>query len=263
MKVNLDNFEMAYSEAGSGTPLLFIHGFPLSKSIWQPQLEALNTSFHVITPDLRGHGDSEAVPGPYSMELLAGDLNALLDHLGINQPVVVCGHSMGGYITFEFFRQYQQRVAGLILTATRSADDPPEGKANRDKAAQNVLQDGVSPVVEGMLPKIMSPATFDTDPELVESVKGIMMGTSIEGTVGALMAMKDRPDSTLTLEEINVPTVVLHGGEDQIIPLVEARKMAGSIQDCEFVVFDNTGHLPSLENPQRFNNVVQDFIQGL
>ena len=77
------------------------------------------------------------------------------------------------------------------------------------------------------------------------------------------MAMKDRPDSTLTLEEINVPTVVLHGGEDQIIPLVEARKMAGSIQDCEFVVFDNTGHLPSLENPQRFNNVVQDFIQGL
>jgi len=195
------------------------------------------------------------------MELLAGDLNALLDHLGINQPVVVCGHSMGGYLTFELFRQYPQRVAGLILTATRAADDPPEGKTNREKVAQNVLQDGVTPVVEGMLPKLVSPMNFDTNPELVESVKGIMMGTSVEGTVGALMAMKDRPDSTSTLGEINVPTLVIHGREDQFIPLAEAEQMAGSIQDCEFVIFDNTGHLPNLEDPQRFNDVVRDFIQ--
>ena len=114
MKVKINNFEMAYAEAGSGTPLLFIHGFPLSKAIWLPQLEALNTSFQIITPDLRGHGDSESVPGPYSMQMLAGDLNALLDNLGINQPVVICGHSMGGYLAIEFFRQYPQRVAGII-----------------------------------------------------------------------------------------------------------------------------------------------------
>ncbi len=263
MQVNINNFEMAYAEAGSGTPLLFIHGFPLSKAMWLPQLEALNTSFHIITPDLRGHGDSEAVPGPYSMELLAGDLNALLDHLGINHPVVVCGHSMGGYLTFEFFRQYPQRVAGLILTATRAGDDPPEGKTNREKAAQNVLQDGVTPIVEGMLPKLISPATLDTNPELVRNVKGIMMGTSVEGTVGALMAMKDRPDSTPTLGEINIPTLVIHGREDQIIPLAEAEQMAGSIQDCEFVIFDNAGHLPNLEDQQRFNDVVWNFIQQL
>ena len=195
------------------------------------------------------------------MELLAGDLNALLDYLGINQPVVICGHSMGGYLTFEFFRQYPQRVAGLILTATRAADDPPEGKANRDKAAQNVQKDGVTVIVDGMLPKILSPVTFDTNPKLVERVKGIMMGASVEGTVGALMAMKDRPDSTPTLEEINVPTLVIHGREDQIIPLAEAEQMAGSIQDCGFVIFDNAGHLPSLEDPLQFNNVVRDFLQ--
>jgi len=263
MKVKINNFEMAYAEAGSGTPLLFIHGFPLSKAIWLPQLEALNTSFQIITPDLRGHGDSESVPGPYSMQMLAGDLNALLDNLGINQPVVICGHSMGGYLTFEFFRQYPQRVAGIILTATRAADDPPEGKTNRDNAAQNVMQDGITPIVEGMLPKIVSPASFDKNPELVESVKAIMMGASVEGTVGALMAMKERPDSTPTLEEIKVPSLVIHGRGDQIIPLAEAEQMAGSIQDCEFVIFDNAGHLPSLEDPQLFNNVVRDFMQQL
>jgi pimeloyl-ACP methyl ester carboxylesterase len=263
MKVKLNDFEMAYNEAGRGIPLLFIHGFPLSKAIWQPQLEGLNTSFHIITPDLRGHGDSQAVPGPYSMQLLANDLNSLLDNLGINQPVVVCGHSMGGYLTFEFYRQYPQRVAGLIFTATRAADDPPEGKVNRDKAAQNVTLDGVTPIVEGMLPKILSPEVFDSNPDLVEHVKDIMMGTSAEGTIGALMAMKDRPDSTPTLAEINVPSLVIHGREDQIIPLADAEQMAGTIQDCEFVIYDNAGHLPSLEDPYRYTNVVLDFMQQL
>jgi pimeloyl-ACP methyl ester carboxylesterase len=151
----------------------------------------------------------------------------------------------------------------LILTATRAADDPPEGKVNREKAAQNVMQDGITSIVEGMLPKILSPKVFDSNPELVERVKDIMMGTSAEGTIGALMAMKDRPDSTPTLVEINVPSLVIHGRGDQIIPLVDAEQMADSIQDCDLEIIDNAGHLPSLEQPQLFNNVVLDFMQQL
>jgi pimeloyl-ACP methyl ester carboxylesterase len=125
------------------------------------------------------------------------------------------------------------------------------------------MQDGITPIVEGMLPKILSPEVFESNPELVESVKDIMMGTSTEGTIGALMAMKDRPDSTPTLLEINVPSLVIHGRSDQIIPYADAEQMADSIQDCDLEIFDNAGHLPSLEKPQLFNNVVLDFMQQL
>lgn len=262
MQIRINNFEMSYAESGSGTPLLFIHGFPLSKAIWTPQLETLSSDFRIITPDLRGHGASQAVPGAYSMEQLSDDLNALLDGLQVNQPVVVCGHSMGGYIAFEFFRRYASRTAGLILTATRAAADSPEGKAGRDQAVEKVQHDGVNPIVEGMLPKIVSQDTFETQPELVEKIKQIMMGTSTEGVTGALLAMKERPDSVPTLPEINVPALVIHGAGDQIIPQADAEQMAADISDCQLLILDGAGHMPSLEDDRKFNHAVMDFMQG-
>ena len=134
MFVRLNDFSMAYTDLGEGTPILFVHGFPLNRKLWIPQTEGLRQDVRIIAPDLRSHGESQTVPGPYSMDLFADDLNDFLEAVGINQPVVLCGLSMGGYVAFAFYQKYAYRLTGLILVTTRATADSPEAKAGRDQA---------------------------------------------------------------------------------------------------------------------------------
>ena len=214
----------------------------------------------LLAIDLRGHGDSQATPGPYPMSLLADDCATFLDALGIQRPVVICGLSMGGYIAFAFYRQYASRVAGLVLAATRPGPDTPEGQANRDKSAALARQQGVSAIAEAMLPKLLSPGTYQDQPELVKQVRAIMETISLEGITGDLMGMKERPDSTPALSGIKVPTLVLHGADDQIIPLQEAERMRNAIPNARLQVLPEAGHLLNLEQPELFNQAIQGFI---
>jgi pimeloyl-ACP methyl ester carboxylesterase len=254
---------MAYTDRGNGLPIVFIHGYPLNRYLWEPQTEALSDTMRVLAPDLRGHGESQAVPGPYSMGMFANDLNAFLDALQINQPVVVCGLSMGGYVTFEFHRKYAHRMAGLILTATRATADSPEGRAARDQAAQTAQQQGIPAIIDGMLAKLVSPTTYQERPELLKRIRQIMLKTSLDGVLGALMGMKTRPDSTATLRQIELPALIIHGADDQIVPLKEAQAMQAAIPDARLEVIPKAGHLLNLEQPDLFNPIVREFITAI
>jgi 3-oxoadipate enol-lactonase len=256
-------FSMAYSEAGKGLPLVFVHGYPLNRRMWQPQLEGLADLAHLLAPDLRGHGESQAVPGPYSVDLFADDLAAYLDALGIRQKIILCGLSMGGYIVFAFYRKYPDRLAGLILTATRAAADSPQARLGRDQSAELARQQGVNAIVDAMLPKLLAPATAQNQPELVEQARQIMTANSLAGVLGDLVALRERPDSTPTLGEIDTPTLLLPGAEDQIIPLPEAQAMQAAIRGSVLEVIPDAGHLLNLENPTSFNAAVRRFINGL
>lgn len=260
MQLTVNGYSMAYSDAGQGVPLLFVHGFPLNRRLWQPQLDGLSDVARVLAPDLRGHGDSAPVPGPYSMDLFADDLNAFLDALGIQEPVVLCGLSMGGYVVFAFCRKYAHRLRGLILASTRAAADAPAGRQARDQMIALAREKGVAAVAESMLPKMLAPAAYQSRPDLVEQVRQIMLHTSLEGVLGDLAALKDRPDSTPTLAKIAVPTLVIHGAQDQIIPLSEAEAMRDGIRGARLVVVDGAGHLPGLENAEVFNEAVREYL---
>lgn len=262
MTEKYDDFTMAYQDTCDQQVLLLIHGFPLDSAMWELQMQDLADVARVIAPDLRGHGRSDSVPGPYSMELFSKDIAGLLDYLSIDQPVVVCGLSMGGYIALDFYRRYPERVAGLILTATRAAADSEEGKAGRSKSVAIVEAEGTESIIAGMLPKLMAPDSYKDD-ELVDFVKEIIEGTSVEGMIGALQAMRDRPDSTSTLAKIAVPTLIIHGEADQLIPIAEAEAMYRAIEEAEMVVIENAGHLPNLEQPDIFNDAVVDFLEEL
>jgi len=257
------DFSIAYSDSGQGFPLLFVHGYPLNRRMWEPQLQGLADIAHVLAPDLRGHGESEVVPGPYSVDLFADDLAAFLDALGIRQKIVLCGLSMGGYIAFAFYRKYAARLAGLILTATRAASDTPQARLARDQSAELARQQGVDAIVDAMLPKLLAPITSQTRPELVEQVRQIMATTSLEALLGDLVALKERPDSTPTLAEIQIPTLLLPGAQDQIIPLQEAQAMHAAIRGSVLEVIPQAGHLPNLENPAAFNAAVHLFLNHL
>lgn len=260
MKANINNFSLAYEIVGEGLPLLFIHGYPLSRNMWEAQMLNPPPSVHMILPDLRGHGESEAVSSPYSIDTLADDCIQLLDHLEITHPFVVCGLSMGGYVAFAIYRKYRSRVAGLILTATRAAGDTAAGKLNREKAIDMALSTGSKAIANSMLPKMFAPATYDTTPELVKKVYSMMTTTSIQGITGALRAMKDRPDSSPLLAEIDVPVLIIHGNQDQLIPVNEAQEMQSSIFESEILTIESAGHLPNLEQPFAFNQALRQFL---
>jgi pimeloyl-ACP methyl ester carboxylesterase len=261
MKIQMNGWSVSYDTAGEGIPLLFIHGYPLSRKLWEPQFSALAAYGRVILPDLRGHGDSDATPGPYSMDMLAEDCANLIDNLGVTQPLVVCGLSMGGYVALAFYKKYVERMAGLILTATRAGVDSLEGKANRDKAIVLAQSSGAGAIADSMLPKMFAPDTYHSQPRLVEHVREMMASTSVEGVVGTLQAMKDRPDSTPILPTITKPVLIIHGSDDQIIPASEARTMQEAIPGGELVIIEGAGHLLNMEQPTVFNQAVHQFLK--
>jgi pimeloyl-ACP methyl ester carboxylesterase len=253
------HFNMAYQDSAGGLTMLMIHGFPLSSSMWEMQLDDLSELVRIIAPDLRGHGFSEAEP-PYSIAQYADDCITLLDSLGVTDKVVVCGLSMGGYVALDIVRRFPDRVAALVLTATRAAPDDDDGKANRDKAIASVAKHGTEPLVKAMLPKLFSPTTLEMSPELGDILEAMMESVPTEGVVGALEAMRDRVDSRPLLSEIDCPTLIIHGVDDQIVPLAEAEAMAAAIPDTELVVLADAGHLPPIEQPEEFNRALARFL---
>jgi pimeloyl-ACP methyl ester carboxylesterase len=217
----------------------------------------------IISVDLRGHGESYPFDGTYRMDLLAEDCHRLLDDLHVNAPVVVCGLSMGGYVTLALYRIYPELFNGMILTSTRSGSDSPEGKANRDAGVKNVQVHGVAYIVDNMLPKLVSPVTFASNKPLVNTIDDIMLETSVNGVVGALQGMRDRPDSTPLLSQLQCPVLIVHGADDQLIPVSEAKLMHQQLPGSRLVVIPEAGHLPNLEQPELFNQAVREFLSSL
>lgn len=258
-EVSLPDFTMVYDDVGSGTAILFIHGYPLTRKMWQAQLSGLSPFMRMIAPDLRGHGESTPTKGIYSMELLARDCNYLLDYLNIDK-VYLCGLSMGGYISLAFARKYPQRLAGLILTATRASADTEEGKLNRERSIENAQKNGIIPIIESMIPRLLSPYSMQHRSQLVDQIRQVMQGVTLDAVIGDLSGMKERPDFRIFLHEINVPTLIIHGKDDQLIPIAEAQEMSAAIPDSRLIILDNCGHLPNLEAKDVFNQAILNFI---
>jgi 3-oxoadipate enol-lactonase len=262
MKVQLNGVEIAYTDQGKGTPILLIHGYPLSKAMWDPQAKSLSQNFRVITLDLRGHGESEAPLWLYTMDIFADDIRALLDHLSIDQ-VVLAGFSMGGYIALAFYRRYKNRVKALVLADTRAQADSPEGKQGRFKAAQTAHQQGAGAIADVMIPKLLTPQSLQSRPDLVQNIRKIMTSTPVAGIVGDLMAMAERPDSVPLLSEIACPTLFLVGEQDSLTPPAEAKLMAEKIKKAQLEIIPAAGHLSNLEQPDHFNRAVRRFLESL
>ncbi|MCI0521899.1 MAG: alpha/beta fold hydrolase [Chloroflexi bacterium] len=248
---------------GKGTPLLWIHGFPLSRRMWAEQMGALADRARMIALDLRGHGEAPATEGVYSMELLAEDCLDVLRGQGVQEPAVVCGLSMGGYVALAFYRRYPQQVRGLILAATRATADTPEGKKGREQGAAMARQAGAEWAFDTMLPKMLAAQRYESDPALVERVRGVMAGAKVDGIAGALLGMRDRPDSTPMLAAIGCPALIIHGEEDALIPLAAAQAMQAQIPGARLAVIPQAGHLPNMEQPEIFNRAVREFLDSI
>jgi 3-oxoadipate enol-lactonase len=249
-----------YTDQGNGTSLIFIHAFPLSKTMWQPQVDTLKDTYRVITIDLGGHGESEIMLGNDSLDGYAKNVLHLLDHLEIAQAVFV-GLSMGGYILFSIYRHYANRVKAMVLADTRAQADSEEGRAGRQSMAEVAFKDGAPAIADIMLPKLLAPSTIQERPEIVEQVRQMILQTSTAGIVVDLVAMAARPDSTDLLSRITCPTLVIVGEDDQATPIAESQYIAQRIPGATFVTIPQAGHLSNFEEPAAFNQALKSFLE--
>jgi len=249
---------IAYDDTGSGVPTVFVHGFPLSRTMWKPQLRGLRQLCRCIALDLRGFGES-VVEGPYSMDRYADDIAELLDACSVRRAVIA-GCSMGGYVAFAFWRRHRERVLGLALCDTRPGADSDAGLEKRREMIRAARERGSAAVADLMIDALLGRTTRERSPEIEGEVRAMMTSAPVDGVVGAIEAMMHRPDSTPTLATIDVPTIVITGEEDAIAPVEQARAMAGAIRESTFQTIPGAGHLSNIERPAAFNTVFAEFL---
>lgn len=257
--------ELGFDEAGEGPVLLLVHGFPLDRTMWSAQLEGLSDIRRVVAVDLRGRGSSpdpaEAPEEPpdepgWTMDTHADDLARLVDTLGA-EPIDLGGLSMGGYVAFAFLRRHPGKLRSLILMSTRAAADTPETKQVRERSAALAREKGTAALAETTLPRLTAPGPTAT---VRAKLEAMLLATPAATAAADLLAMRDRPDSTSDLASISVPTLVLHGEEDALIPLNNARAMAEAIPGASLALIPGAGHMAPVEDPAAANAYLRDFL---
>jgi pimeloyl-ACP methyl ester carboxylesterase len=262
MRANIAGIEIGYDEAGAGErTLLLLHAFPLNRQQWRHQLNDLPARAHlrVIAPDLRGFGESALETGPATVEQWAGDVLALLDTLHVGSFLLV-GASMGGYVAFELLRRVPARIAGVNLVDTRATPDTAEGRQAREETARFVEQNGATALFDREAPKLFSHVTLQERPEIVAEARRVAGLNSPIGLAAAARGLGLRPDSTGDLPAIACPALVLVGEQDAISPVADARLLFERIPDARIEILTDAGHLANLEQPERFNRLVVEWL---
>ena len=259
MKFDINGYSVAYEDIGQGPEVVFIHGFPLSRTMWGPQTGSLVASgYRVITFDLPGFGESDPMPIE-KMSDYAEVLVKLLQHLKVRKAVIA-GMSMGGYILFEFMARYPQYFEAALLIVTRAENDDLAAKAKRSELIQEV-QGGNSEVVISAFEKILfGEKTNLNNPDLIHFVRGMMKQASSVGLVDGLNAMKNRMDRYHTLTGFAYPVWILTADEDKAIPVSYSRDMEQALNHCRLDIIKGAGHMVNMEKSKEFNHLLLDFL---
>ncbi|WP_326943515.1 alpha/beta hydrolase [Amycolatopsis sp. NBC_01307] len=256
-----------HDDAGpkDATTVLLVHGHPFDRSMWRPQAEHLTElGYRVVVPDLRGYGThkngthkTEATKT--GLDVFANDLVELADHLGI-ESFVLGGLSMGGQIVMQTVARHPDRVSALLLADTFAGLDTPEVKQGRVDTAARITREGMERYAEELLPKMISPQTRATRPDVEEHVRRMMRDAPAEGAAAALRGRAERPDYTPGLGNIDVPTLVVVGSDDEFTPVHDAERIHREVRGSTLVVIDGAGHLPNLERETEFNEALSTFL---
>lgn len=267
-KLRVGDLDMALCEQGSGPVLLLVHGFPLDHQMWSAQIDAFSDAYRVIAPDLRGFGATGLTTGPdvpeqVTMEQMADDLAALLDVLAIDEPVHYCGLSMGGYVAWQFWRKYPERLQSLVLCDTRAVADDEDTARTRRKMAAHVLQYGTEALSEIMIPNLFARATLEHQPEVVEPIRQTLLRSSPQTIAAAQRGLAARPDVRGWLGQIELPVLLVVGEEDKLSPPAEMRSIAAALPQAEIVEVPGAGHMAPLEQPDIVNQAIRQFLEHI
>jgi pimeloyl-ACP methyl ester carboxylesterase len=242
---------LVFHDNGDGRPIVWIHGFPHASAIFQPQVAIAGVRH--IRVDLQGFGASAPPSGPVAMADYSREIIAVLDHLRI-EKAIIAGISMGGYILMQMLRDAPQRIEGVILIDTRERPDSDQAREDRFKTIAEIEKNGIEPVVDAMLPKMIVNAARRPP------FRDIMMTSTPAGMIAAQRAMSGRPDSSSTLRALKLPALVIVGEHDPITSVDDARRMAALIKGSKRVVIENAAHASNFDQPEAFNRAVTEFL---
>lgn len=254
-----DDADIFYDVAGAGPPVVLLHPFPVNHEFWLPVTKHLASRYRLIMPDLRGHGESGLGVGPATMKKHAADIAHVMTDAGVDRATII-GVSIGGYLIFEFWRRFRDRVSGLVLCNTKAPADAAEARATRLKAADEVLQNGTEPFFEGMLQKVLAETTRHSRPDLVEGTLRMMRKMSAEDIAGVQRGMAERPDSVATLKTINAPVLIMTGDEDNMTGIPEGELMKQNIVGSQMKVIAKAGHYSPWEQPDEAGKLLRQFL---
>jgi 3-oxoadipate enol-lactonase len=253
-----DDAEILYEVIRNGPAVILLHPFPTHHEFWLPAVVHLSSRYRVVLPDLRGHGQSTVGEGPAVMEKHADDLMRICRTEDIDRAIFV-GVSIGGYLLFEFWRRYRDRVLGLGLCSTRAQADTSDARNGRLQAADEVLEKGTEPFIDRMTPRLFGKTTMETRPDLVATGRGFMLKMSPKAMSLVQRGMAERPDSMETLRSINVPTLIMVGDEDVLTPVSEAELMRQHIAGAQMRVIQRAGHFAPFEQPEAVGLLLRQF----
>jgi pimeloyl-ACP methyl ester carboxylesterase len=260
MKALINGISLAYGDVGKGSAVVLIHGFPLCRGMWKSQVEAISAAgFRLITPDLRGFGESDAPEGAYSMSLFADDIVALLDYLGI-EKAVIGGMSMGGYVLLNILERYPERTSAACFIATRSTADDEAVKEVRLALLERTKLFGVPTVAEMFSSRVFSGEAAEKR-DLHRNMYRWMSCADIAGVEGTLHALMDRKDYTPFLATFTLPSIVIGGDQDITVPLKDLRALTERLPDCELCIIRDAGHMVNVEQPSAFNDCLLRFLR--
>jgi 3-oxoadipate enol-lactonase len=264
MKVHVNGLDMYLEDLGprTGRPIVLIHGFPFSHEMWIPQISLLTKSYRVIAYDVRGLGKSSVGDAQYTFEYLVDDLIGLLDRLDI-EKAVLCGLSMGGYIALRAAERNPERLSGLILADTQARADSNEAKLKRTAAIIAVKTNGLGAYAEVFMKTAFAKQSFTEKTDAVDAIRRVIESNSAAGITNALVALATRTDTTESLRNIEVPTLILVGEYDELTPPSVSQELHQRIPKSELHVVSRAAHMSNLENAEEFNAYVLNFLSSL
>ena len=262
INITINNLTVSYSDHGpdDAPVIIFIHGFPLNKSMWNIQVEALKENYRVIAYDIRGHGNSDPGIDEFSIELFVIDLLRLMEKLKIEKSIL-CGLSLGGYIALNAVLKHPDRFDGLILNDTQCIADTPEIKENRCNAIISIKEKGVEQYADEIIKKLFAQETFTKNKNVVDAVKEMIISTQKQSLCNTLHALAERKETCDQLPEINIPVLIMVGEEDKITPIAAAQQMHEKILNSKLEIIQQAGHISNLENPTAFYTHLVNFLE--
>jgi pimeloyl-ACP methyl ester carboxylesterase len=234
----------------NGYAIVFLHGYLESSDIWEEFAESFAEEYFVVCIDIPGHGRSEILKGPASMEALADAVVSLTESLGMNY-FNLAGHSMGGYLTMALLEKYPERINTAVLFHSTCYSDSEEKKINRDREAGLIKEGKKELIVNTNIPRLYSNDNLDSMKSFIERSKSIARKTPDEGVIYALEAMKSRPDRSEVLAKTDIPVLLLAGAKDNLIPLSLMEKMKSLSSRIRLVVLEESGHMGFFEQKDK------------
>jgi 3-oxoadipate enol-lactonase len=259
MKKIINDLSVYISGNNESKTMLFVHGFPFDHTMWQTQVDEFSKDYKCVSFDIRGLGESPAGDGQFTMESFVDDLETILDELKLNRPIL-CGLSMGGYISLRALERIQEKFSASILCDTRSEADNNEGKLKRAVGIKRINKEGLAPFAKDFITNCFGDDFRQNKKSDFEKIIEKSSQFNPVGVKGCLLAMLSRSDTKANLGKINIPTLLICGEQDTLTPPPVMKDMFHKINKAEFVEIPEAGHMTPIENPQAVNKAIRDFL---